>query len=89
MQRSLRINDNGGVEPIWPEYILERSQDLEEGYHDAGQFYWGTSRAFLDDLDLFAPGSSPIVIPRYLVQDIDTPEDWKQAELMYQVLLNN
>jgi N-acylneuraminate cytidylyltransferase len=89
VQRSLRIKDSGGIEPIWPKYILERSQDLEETYHDAGQFYWGTSKAFLDDSNLFTPCSSAVVIPRYLVQDIDTPDDWQQAELMFQALLNN
>jgi CMP-N-acetylneuraminic acid synthetase len=26
------------------------------------------------------------VLPRYRVQDIDTPEDWRRAELMYQAL---
>ena len=53
VQRSLRIKDSGGIEPIWPKFILERSQDLEETYHDAGQFYWGTSKSFLDDSNLF------------------------------------
>ena len=28
----------------------------------------------------------PVVIPRYLVQDIDTPEDWLTAELMFALL---
>ena len=82
VQRSLRIKDNC-VEPIWPEFILERSQDLEEAYHDAGQFYWGTSKAFTNEHELFSSGSLPLVIPRYLTQDIDTLEDWKRAEMMY------
>jgi len=30
--------------------------------------------------------SIPIILPRCLVQDIDTREDWKRAELMYDVL---
>jgi N-acylneuraminate cytidylyltransferase len=63
-----------------------RSQDLEEAYHDAGQFYWGKAQAFLDDVPLFSPAAVPVVLPRYLVQDIDTPEDWKRAEVMYRVL---
>jgi pseudaminic acid cytidylyltransferase len=85
VQRSLRIKDNG-VEPIWSDFILKRSQDLEEAYHDAGQFYWGTKKAFTEELSLFSDCSSPVVLPRYLAQDIDTLEDWKQAELMYKVL---
>ena len=85
VQRSLRIKDNG-VEPIWSDFILERSQDLEEAYHDAGQFYWGTAKAFTNDHKLFSSESIPVVIPRYLTQDIDTLEDWKYAELMFRVL---
>jgi pseudaminic acid cytidylyltransferase len=26
------------------------------------------------------------VLPRWRVHDIDTPEDWRQAELMYEAL---
>ena len=85
VQRSLRIKDNG-IEPIWSEFILERSQDLEEAYHDAGQFYWGASEAFTDEHDLFSSKSRPVIIPRYLTQDIDTLEDWKYAESMFRVL---
>jgi CMP-N-acetylneuraminic acid synthetase len=27
-----------------------------------------------------------VILPRYLVQDIDTPEDWDRAELMYRAV---
>lgn len=83
IQRALRINHSGDVEAIWPKNIFKRSQDLEESYHDAGQFYWGTAKAFLNDEVLFSNVSMPFVLPRHLVQDIDTPEDWVRAELMY------
>lgn len=82
--RSLRLTTEGGVEPIWPENIPKRSQDLEEAYHDAGQFYWGRAEAFLKNIPLFSNSAVPVILPRYLVQDIDTPEDWERAELMYQ-----
>ena len=87
IQRAIRIASNGGVVPMFPEDIMKRSQDLEEVYHDAGQFYWGKSEAFLNEIATFSPESIPVILPRYLVQDIDTPEDWKRAELMYQALL--
>jgi pseudaminic acid cytidylyltransferase len=83
IQRSLRITEDGGVEAIWPENIFKRSQDLEEAYHDAGQFYWGRVDAFLRDVLAFSPASVPVVLPRHLVQDIDTLEDWTRAELMF------
>lgn len=83
IQRAIRINKAGRVEAFYPEYISSRSQDLEEAYHDAGQFSWGRAEAFLNDTVPFSQASIPIVLPRYLVQDIDTLEDWTRAELMH------
>jgi pseudaminic acid cytidylyltransferase len=83
IQRAVRITADGRVDAIYPEHRMTRSQDLEHAYHDAGQFYWGTARAFLEDMPLFAPHSVGVILPRHLVQDIDTLEDWDQAELMY------
>lgn len=87
IQRAVRINPQGRIEAIWPENIMVRSQDLEEAYHDAGQFYWGKAQAFLNDEIIFSPVSVPVVLPRHLVQDIDTMEDWRRAELMCQALV--
>jgi pseudaminic acid cytidylyltransferase len=86
VQRAIRIRGDNTVEPLFPEFMSARSQDLEEAFHDAGQFYWGKAEAFLNDEALFSPVSVPVVLPRYLVQDIDTEEDWKRAELMFKAL---
>lgn len=83
VQRALSVTPEGFVNAMYPENIFTRSQDLEEAYHDAGQFYWGRAEAFLEDTLLFSTASIPIILPRHLVQDIDTPEDWQEAELMY------
>jgi N-acylneuraminate cytidylyltransferase len=86
IQRAVRITPEGRVDAIYPEHRMTRSQDLEHAYHDAGQFYWGTARAFLEDMPLFAPHSIGVILPRHLVQDIDTLEDWEKAELMYRAI---
>lgn len=86
IQRAVRINSENRIEAIWPENIPRRSQDLEEAFHDAGQFYWGTRNAFVQGEPIFSSGSVPVRLPRYLVQDIDTPEDWRRAELMFDAL---
>jgi len=88
IQRAVRINKAGFVEAIYPENIFKRSQDLEETYHDAGQFYWGKTVAFLNDIITYSTESVPIILPRYLVHDIDTPEDWHRAELIFTALQN-
>ena len=86
IQRAVRITPDGRVDAIYPEHRMTRSQDLEHAYHDAGQFYWGTARAFLEEMPVFAPHSIGVILPRHLVQDIDTLEDWDQAELMYRAI---
>jgi N-acylneuraminate cytidylyltransferase len=87
IQRALRITPDGAVAAMHPQWIEWRSQDLEEAHHDAGQFYWGRAEGFRDKLSLYAGNAVPVVLPRYRVQDIDTVEDWRQAELMYGALM--
>jgi len=86
IQRAIKLTQENRVEMFQPEQFNTRSQDLEEAYHDAGQFYWGRATAFKAMKSLFSKAASPYLLPRYLVQDIDTPEDWIRAELMYQAL---
>jgi pseudaminic acid cytidylyltransferase len=85
IQRALRLKD-GGVELFAVQHGETRSQDLEQAYHDAGQFYWGRASAFLKDTKLFSDMSLPVILPRYRVQDIDTIEDWQRAEFMFRAL---
>ena len=86
IQRALGIDPVSGDAFMWhPENFDTRSQDLESSYHDCGQFYWGRSQAWLESSNLFE-GSRPLILPRWRVQDIDTEDDWIQAEFMQQVL---
>ena len=84
--RSLKITEKDRIIMIWPEYANFRSQDLPEAYHDAGQFYWANTKKFMREKALFAKDSLPVILPRYLVQDIDTTEDWETAEMMFAAL---
>ena len=81
--RSLKITPRGRVEMLWPEYLEARSQDLPEAYHDAGQFYWIDVLKFLETHQILSDDTLPIILPRRLVQDVDTLEDWVCAERMY------
>ena len=69
-----------------PEHFNTRSQDLEEAYHDAGQFYWGRAEAWFEGRPIFNSDAIPVLLPRHRVQDIDTVEDWRRAELMFTTL---
>lgn len=86
IQRAVKLNQDRQVEMFQPDHLNTRSQDLEEAYHDAGQFYWGKSSAWMANKPVFSHFSSAVILPRYRVQDIDTLEDWRHAELMYRAL---
>jgi pseudaminic acid cytidylyltransferase len=81
--RAQKINKNGNLEMFWPEYELARSNDLPEAYHDAGQFYWLDAQKFLQEKRMYGKDALPVILPRGLVHDIDTFEDWDTAELLY------
>lgn len=85
IQRTFKITKGERCEMFWPENFQTRSQDLEEAYQDAGQFYWTNLNIKSNEI-IFGKDSIPIILPRFLVQDIDTLEDWKRAEIMYEVI---
>ena len=87
IQRAIKLTEQGHVEMFSPEYFNTRSQDLEEAWHDAGQFYWGTAEAWLNKSIVFSDQSKIVELPRYRVQDIDTIDDWVRAELIEKTLL--
>lgn len=86
IQRAIRLNEKGHVEMFNPEHFNTRSQDLEEAFHDAGQFYWGQAQAWLEGRVIFTPNSVPVLLPRHRVQDIDTLEDWVRAEWLFKAM---
>lgn len=86
IQRAVRIRPDGRVAMFQPEHFNTRSQDLEEAFHDAGQFYWGRASAWRGARPIFSADAVPIVLPRHRVQDIDTLEDWARAEWLFRAL---
>jgi N-acylneuraminate cytidylyltransferase len=83
IQRAIRITPDQRIEMLHSEHFNTRSQDLQEAWHDAGQFYWGQAQAWLAGKTLFSHDAAPVPLPRHRVQDIDTPEDFERAELMF------
>lgn len=89
IQRAFKLNNEGHPEMFQPDQFMTRSQDLEPAYHDAGQFYWGRASAFIEDISYFGEYSLPLLLPSSRVQDIDTPEDWKKAEMLFSLSKKN
>ena len=68
IQRSFRLDNEAKMIMNEPENYLKRSQDLQETYHDAGQFYWFKIKSFIKenfsfDLTLIVKFSPPIQKP--------------------------
>ena len=85
IQRAFVMNADGTSEMLQPDCYQMRSQDLPEAYHDAGQFYWADRTQWLTRPQ-FVRGNVPLILSRWRVQDVDTEEDWRQAELLHQLL---
>jgi len=86
IQRAISIAVDGGVSMFHPKHMNTRSQDLPHAWHDAGQFYWGRPAAFLESKGMFLPHSRAVILPRHLVQDVDTEEDWIRLEILARAL---
>lgn len=86
IQRALKILPNQRVAMFAPEFASARSQDLEPAFHDAGQFYFGRNQAWLNGKGVFGNDAVPYILPAERVQDIDTPADWRRAEVLFEVL---
>lgn len=86
IQRALRLDNKEKINFVWPENAVSRSQDFEEFYHDAGQFYWINVSSFRREAALISGNSSCVLLDELEVQDIDNISDWKIAELKYEAL---
>lgn len=84
--RSFKHYPDGSVEMFFPEHFETRSQDLQEAFHDAGQFYWGRPSAWTSGKRIFERWSSVVMIPRWRVQDIDSADDWERAAVLMRVI---
>lgn len=83
--RGMVIND-GKLEYKWQEYAMKRSQDLEEIYHDCGQFYVFRVESFEKEKKLVTDNTAGMIISELEVQDIDNETDWELAEMKYCLL---
>lgn len=85
-QRCFVIDENGYARFKYPEYVKTRSQDLEKQYHDAGQFYVYHVEKLFAHNGIIEDDFKPIILPEMCVQDIDTLDDWKMAEMKYRLI---
>ncbi len=84
IERALYFDADGLLQYQHAHFAMTRTQDIAPSYYDVGLFY---CFSILDFLAQEQPGFSSlvkdaVVIPRLLVSDIDTEEDWIFSEKM-------
>lgn len=87
IQRAFYLDDKNNAKIFSKNEFFKRTQDLEDAYHDAGQFYLASRDTWKNKINIF-DDANPVIIPSWRAIDIDTPEDWKLAELIYDVIFN-
>lgn len=88
VQRALKVNKEGFVEFMHPEHALTRSQDLEAGYYDSGQYYLLNTHSFTQTGRIIAGRVKGVEIPWYAAVDIDEEADWIRAEQLTKAFRN-
>ena len=78
--------ENDILTPNDRELLLIRSQDLVPKYFDVGMFYYCRVKALLEEKSLTPLKTAGFVIDETECQDIDTLDDWKIAEIKYELL---
>lgn len=89
IQRAFKKNKEHNIQFAWPEHEKTRSQDLETYFHDAGQWYWVKTDELVKQETLVTSNCKAVEKSRMAVQDIDTSEDWKLAEMKFSYLNNS
>ena len=85
IQRAFYLDAKKRVFMFDEKYYRVRSQDLIKAYHDAGAFYFGTTKAWIEEEEIFKPYSEVFLLPKNLVCDIDTVKDLEFAKILYKV----
>ncbi len=88
IQRAFRINKKNKTTFFHPEFSLTRSQDLEQSYHDVGQFFWMNTNKCLKKKAIITNNTGSIIVSELEAQDIDNEVDWKLAELKFKMMIN-
>lgn len=78
LKNNLVISDN-------PQFKNVRSQDLEDKFYDAGQFYYFNVEKLLQSKSLLTGNTGFIQLASDKCQDVDTPHDWAMLEIKYKL----
>ena len=86
LAQSIYKIESSGIISVFDENLPNaRTQDLEKAYHDAGMFYTFNVNQLYLTKSLRTKNTIGIEIDELQAHDIDSEEDWKIAEIKYQL----
>jgi pseudaminic acid cytidylyltransferase len=86
VERGFRKGESGLIEFSHPEFANTRTQDIAKTFHDAGQFYFGKSEAWLEKRSVLNGNSTFIELAKNETLDIDDLEDWDLVEKLIKLI---
>lgn len=85
IQRAITIDNDFRITQLDPKMMIARTQDLQNAYHDSGQFYFFKTESLRKYKSIWCPNVKGIELEEIETQDIDTLEDWNLAELKFKL----
>jgi len=85
IQRAYVQDKKGYVKMIAKKERNKRTQDLENTFHDAGQFYLTKAQKLLEEKELICKKSKHLVLDKKRFIDVDSIEDFTHAENLYKI----
>lgn len=82
---ALTMEPDGRIEPLFPDRLTQRSQDLPDLYCPTGAIWWSTTSALRAYRTFHIPEKTGWPMPWRHAIDIDTDEDWVLAEALFKM----
>jgi pseudaminic acid cytidylyltransferase len=89
IERGFKKGESGLIEFSHPEFANTRTQDIPKTFHDAGQFYFGKSKAWLERKSVLNGNSTFIELAKNETLDIDDLADWEHIEKLINAMKNS
>ena len=79
------LRKHNGIKILNKNFLNTQSNHLLSSYHDAGQFYWGSSKEWLKNNSIFKNNSVIYPLSRYEAVDINVKEDLELAKILFKL----
>lgn len=82
---SMKMGNDFRPEPLFPEALKKRTQDLDKLYFPNGSIWIAKTDKFRQSRTFYGPGYHIYPVPWQEAVDIDTQEDWDMAEAVFAI----